>query len=360
MGIIHLSIEILFDLLAILLGGILIFQSKDNFPKRYWGLIAVCIGLVFLWENIGWLKIASATPSYRFTDLLHMEKMLKWYLPASIVALFPVASLRPGFLTPFKVLAFLQIPLLITTVGICYLSFNGQVTPLTTLGQLSLHASRGDVQLRGFIFILSIITPICSALYPFIHFHRSRRINRNMYLFLTFMFLFLGIYITFTLSINDFIFNLFGFTAVVFVLSFSIAYLLQENPFSDQEKRLDMPVPMLQAHTEPIVLPLFHTIENVLQSDLSFVHPDYKLKDLAKAIGVKTSAVSAALKSGGFSSFREYICDRRLEYFKQLADTNPEKSIKELMYESGFTSKSTFYRNFTKKFGETPLKYMDR
>lgn len=47
MGIIHLSIEILFDLLAILLGGILIFQSKDNFPKRYWGLIAVCIGLVF-------------------------------------------------------------------------------------------------------------------------------------------------------------------------------------------------------------------------------------------------------------------------------------------------------------------------
>lgn len=170
MGIIHLSIEILFDLLAILLGGILIFQSKDNFPKRYWGLIAVCIGLVFLWENIGWLKIASATPSYRFTDLLHMEKMLKWYLPASIVALFPVASLRPGFLTPFKVLAFLQIPLLITTVGICYLSFNGQVTPLTTLGQLSLHASRGDVQLRGFIFILSIITPICSALYPFIHF----------------------------------------------------------------------------------------------------------------------------------------------------------------------------------------------
>lgn len=206
----------------------------------------------------------------------------------------------------------------------------------------------------------SKITPICSALYPFIHFHRSRRINRNMYVYLTFMFLFLGIYISFTFNINNFIFNLFGFTAVVFVLSFSIAYLRQENPFSDQEKRLDIPVPVLQAHTKPVVLPLFHTIENVLQSDLSFVHPDYKLKDLAKAIGVKTSAVSAALKSGGFSSFWEYICDRRLEYFKLLADTNPEKSIKELMYESGFTSKSTFYRNFTKKFGETPLKYMDR
>lgn len=141
------------------------------------------------------------------------------------------------------------------------------------------------------------IIPICSALHPFIHFHRSRRINRNMYVFLTFMFLFLGIYITFTLSINDFIFTLFGFTAVVFVLSFSIAYLQQENPFSDQEKKLNIPVPMLQAHTEPVVLPFFHTIENVLQSDLSFVHPDYELKDLAKAIGVKTSAVSASLQN---------------------------------------------------------------
>lgn len=43
--------------------------------------------MVFMWENIGWLTIVTETPEYRFTDLLNIEKMLKWYVLASIVAL---------------------------------------------------------------------------------------------------------------------------------------------------------------------------------------------------------------------------------------------------------------------------------
>lgn len=86
--------------------GILICHAGDNYPKLYWGIIALCIGMVFMWENIGWLTIVTETPEYRFTDLLNIEKMLKWYVLASIVALFPTASLLPGYLTPFKILSF--------------------------------------------------------------------------------------------------------------------------------------------------------------------------------------------------------------------------------------------------------------
>ncbi len=125
MGILYLSIEIAFDLLTLLIGCLLVFRAKDNHLKRYWGLIAAGIGLVFLWENIGWLTIVTETPTYRFTDLLSIEKMLKWYLPASLISLFPTASLRPGYLTPFKVLLSLLIPIVITTIGICYIFFNG-------------------------------------------------------------------------------------------------------------------------------------------------------------------------------------------------------------------------------------------
>ena len=57
MGILYLSIEIAFDLLTLLIGCLLVFRAKDNHLKRYWGLIAAGIGLVFLWENIGWLTI---------------------------------------------------------------------------------------------------------------------------------------------------------------------------------------------------------------------------------------------------------------------------------------------------------------
>lgn len=73
----EIPIEIVFDVLVLVIGGIISLRAKDNFQKRYWGAISFCIGLVFLWENAGWLTIVSETPAYRFSDLLNMEKMLK-------------------------------------------------------------------------------------------------------------------------------------------------------------------------------------------------------------------------------------------------------------------------------------------
>ena len=78
MGIIHLSIELTLDLIALIIGIILIIRAKDNYPKLYWGIIATGIGIMFSWENIGWLTIVTDTPEYNFTELLNIEKMLKW------------------------------------------------------------------------------------------------------------------------------------------------------------------------------------------------------------------------------------------------------------------------------------------
>ncbi len=38
MGIIHLSIELTLDLIALIIGIILIIRAKDNYPKLYWGI----------------------------------------------------------------------------------------------------------------------------------------------------------------------------------------------------------------------------------------------------------------------------------------------------------------------------------
>lgn len=76
MGILHLSIELALDLIALISGIILIIRAKDNYPQLYWGIIAVGIGFMFSWENIGWLTIVTDTPEYDFTELLNIDKML--------------------------------------------------------------------------------------------------------------------------------------------------------------------------------------------------------------------------------------------------------------------------------------------
>ena len=364
MGTIHLSIELALDLIALIIGIILIIRAKDNYPKLYWGIIATGIGIMFSWENIGWLTIVTDTPEYNFTELLNIEKILKWYALANIVALFPIASLSPGYLNHFKVFTFLLLPIITITVGISYLGFNGSITPINSISEIIPNIDHIDVKLRILIFFLSVFTPLTLLIYPMINNKSYRKMNKNMYLFIGFLFVFLGIYILFTLNINEFIFNLFGIMAIVFTVLFSIQYLRYENPFSDHinmvynaENTKEPIMPQVEKNSQP--LPLFATIETYLQEQHPYTDQRYNIKLLAKSLNEQEPAISVAIKSQGFTGFREYINYLRLEYFRQLAAENPKSNVKELMFACGFTSRATFYRNFSEKYGVSPSKFID-
>lgn len=361
MGIIHLTIELIFDLVALIIGVVLICHAKDNYPKLYWGIIAAGIGIMFSWENIEWLTIVTDTPEYDFTDLLTFDKMLKWYAMASIVALFPVASMSPGYFNQLRILTFLLPPIITITVGICYLSFNGTITPINTLNDIMPNINNMDVKLRIWIFLLSIITPLIFLLYPILNNKTYRKINQNMYMFIGFLFLFLGIYILFTLNINEIIFNLFGITAIVFTVTFSIQYLRYENPFSDHISMIQNTGNSISPSIKESIQthPLFEVIESYLNKEHPYTDQHYNIENLAESLHEKEHTISAAIKSKGFTGFREYINYLRLEYFRQLAAESTDKNIKELMFACGFTSRATFYRNFSDKYGISPSKFID-
>lgn len=359
MGFVYLSIELFFDFMVFLSGLILIFRSKDNYQKFYWGVMSSIIGGVFIWENVGWLLMITDDPSYRFTDLLNIEKMLKWYLPASLICLFPTASLRPGYLTPVKVLGSLIVPVIVITTGINYLIFNGTTTRLDSFSDIVVNWHNMDVRLRIFIFVFSIVTPLFHSLYPILRMKKCeekevfRKINHNMYLFVGFMYVFLVIYIFFTLCINEFVFNLFGITAVVFTLTFSIQYMIYENPFTTSQTE-DI------TSVKVTLNPLFTIVEEKMSAEHPFTNKDYNIHDLSDTLDISEKVISEAIKSAGYTGFREYICNLRLDYFKKLAEENPDSNVKELMFRCGFTSRSTFYRNFTEKFGVSPLAFLNK
>lgn len=121
---------------------------------------------MFSWENIGWLTIVTDTPEYNFTELLNIEKMLKWYALANIVALFPIASLAPGYLNHFRIFTFLLLPIITITVGISYLSFNGNITPIHSMDEIIPNIHLIDVKLRVCIFLLSVLSPLVLLIYP--------------------------------------------------------------------------------------------------------------------------------------------------------------------------------------------------
>lgn len=357
MGFYHLTIELIFDIIAIVMGVTLIIRPADNRPKFYWGIIAASIGVVFTWENIGWLLIRNDNPTYEYTDILNIEKMLKWYALAGVVSLFPLASLRPGYLTPFRILMYLIPSIIIITIGICFLWFNGNITEINSIAQIPQNIGKFDVKLRLVIFLFTIVTPLLYFLFPVINNKTFRKITPMMYLFIGFMFLLLGIYISFTLYINNFFFNGFGITSIVFSILFSTLYLRFENPLSSYKtSNKESPIERSQ---DAQVSPLYYKIDIYLKETHEYTNPNYKIEQLADYFGEKKSTVSAAIKSAGHTGFREYINYLRLEYFKYHASMDSAKTIKELMYLCGFTARSTFYRIFSEQYGVAPTKYIE-
>lgn len=367
MNLYHLIVELLIDAIAVLLGIILIMQKTDNQPKFYWGVIATLIGFVFIWENIGWLIRRNENPVYEFTDILNIEKMLEWYVLASLVSLFPLASLRPGYLNRFRLTACLFPPAIITTVGVCYLCFNGSITPLDSIDQITANTDKVDIRLRLVIFLFTVITPLLYFIYPLLINKSQREVNRMMYYFIGFMFLLLGIYISFTLYINDFFFNGFGITAIAFSIFFSVQYLRIENPLSDyietkaDENRSDeSPKTVTKTKSLPtLATPLYYTINTYLKDTHEYADSKYSIETLAEHLGKKDTEISLAIKSGGHSGFREYINHLRLEYFVYQVSQDPHRTVKELMNICGFTSRPTFYRIFSEEYDVTPTEYID-
>lgn len=234
----YLSVELAFDLTAVCLGIACIARSGDNYLRRWWGFITLLVGLAFVYENVGWLSIVSETPEYRFGTLLELDKMMEFYAVATVIGFFPMASLCPGYLNVRRVLPYLVPSIIVITMGVSYLAFNGHNTSLATLNDVWNARGCLDVRLRLAVFFFSLITPLACFFQPF--YFRERRhdglVERTsvslMHCFKLAVICLMAIYVCFTLCINQFVFNLFGAASIVFVSIFAILYLLHESPFT--------------------------------------------------------------------------------------------------------------------------------
>lgn len=362
----YLIVEILVDLLTVAVGIACMVHAADNLPRRCWGFVTLVMGATFVLENVGWLNIVRVTPQFRFESLLDLQEMMEFYAVATVVSFFPMASLHPGYLTLKRTLPFLIPPIIVITVGISYLAFNGQLTPLAHLSDVAANVHERDVQLRLVVFVFSVATPLACFYSPFLFRLRRnphatsddansveptnvRRPNKTMWVFLAAIMVLVVVYIVFTLWINYVVFSLFGAVCVLTTLAFALLYLRHDNPFA-------LP-PELEAPTMAMP-PVLQKVNDYMTRSERYVKADFSLDELSLATRHTTSDVSQAIKEAGFSGFREYVKYCRLTHFRHLATTHPEMSVKELMYASGFTSRSAFYRAFSGYYETTPSEFL--
>lgn len=159
-------------------------------------------------------------------------------------------------------------------------------------------------------------------------------------------------------------------SSFIIIVIFIFANAIFFTGFSAQE--IFLPIPEAQAPPEKYLkTPMDETRrDDILQRILSFMEeekpymdPEFNLQKLSGQTGIKPHRISQVINTGLKKNFYDMVNGYRIEESKRLLEKNAvatelkasdKKTVLEILYESGFNSKSAFHRAFKKHTGMTP------
>lgn len=186
-----------------------------------------------------------------------------------------------------------------------------------------------------------------------------------MYIYMGCFGLIMSGYIWLMLRTSGLCFNLFGYFVILPTICLNVLYLRNDNPLSLPPLPADDLSPkeidaIKEIEVSAVVLELSEKLQVLMKERTPFTNPQYSLQDILTDVGTNEHRFNKALRYNGFSGFRDYINFNRLQYFKEQATLRKELTVKELMFMSGFTSRSSFYRYFASIEKISPSEYIDR
>lgn len=90
-----------------------------------------------------------------------------------------------------------------------------------------------------------------------------------------------------------------------------------------------------------------------------YLRPELSLEELSRDTGLGIRTLSNVINKVFKKNFSDYINEFRIKHAQNLLETTTrsQKTVSEIMYESGFNSKSSFYLAFRDKMGTSPSDY---
>ncbi|GGF37432.1 helix-turn-helix domain-containing protein [Echinicola rosea] len=109
--------------------------------------------------------------------------------------------------------------------------------------------------------------------------------------------------------------------------------------------------------SEKELIQILDQINAVFQDKKPFLNPDFNLDQLAKELDTSKVKITQALNIHLGQSFYQFVNSARIEESKNLLQRPNEDNLTVVGYESGFKSKSTFYKYFKEATGCSPSDY---
>ena len=107
---------------------------------------------------------------------------------------------------------------------------------------------------------------------------------------------------------------------------------------------------------------LKHELEAIMEKTQPFLNPEFLVSDLAELLHSNITYTSALINQEYGVNFSDFVNQRRINYSCDLLTdpANQNLSFIHIAEKSGFSSRSTFYRVFTKVMGVSPMTYQNK
>jgi TolB-like protein/AraC-like DNA-binding protein len=101
-------------------------------------------------------------------------------------------------------------------------------------------------------------------------------------------------------------------------------------------------------------------LKRLMNEELAFLNPTISLREIANELRINPNRLSWFLNDQLGKNFNEFVNEKRLESFKERAQSEDwsHLTILGLAYECGFNSKSVFNEYFKKSLGQTPSQWV--
>ena len=102
----------------------------------------------------------------------------------------------------------------------------------------------------------------------------------------------------------------------------------------------------------------FTELQNYLITNKAYLNPNITISIVSIDVGINKNKLSTLIQQYYSTNFAELINRLRIHYFIELVKENKNLTMETLIYDSGFTHRSTFYAAFKKHIGINPTTYL--
>jgi AraC-like DNA-binding protein len=143
------------------------------------------------------------------------------------------------------------------------------------------------------------------------------------------------------------------------MLLFSIGYIGYKLQFSIEDIEKDEQQADDAANELSAIAEIRARIEQLMVEEQLFRQPNLKIIDLVQRLATNRNYIYQAINRDMGIPFCEYVNRMRIDYAITLINQNPGMPLNEVANQSGFTSSTTFYRNFKQYYGVGPKEYLN-